>query len=73
MVLFPGGGEKEGLSFSFFHLCFMKSSISWGSRCHTQIGMIWKGFIYGVTICRSVGIEEAEEIVQWPRDCKQSC
>ena len=28
--------------------------------------MIWKGFIYGMTICRSVGIE-AEEIVQWPR------
>lgn len=29
--------------------------------------MIWKGFIYGVTICRSVGIEEAEELLQWPR------
>lgn len=67
MVLFSGGGENEALPFSFFHLCFIESSISWGSRCHTQIGMTWKGFIYGVPICRHVGIEEAEEIVQWPR------
>lgn len=66
VILFSGGGEKKALSFSFPPLFCRELYQSEKQMSHSNSDDLERVY-FRVTVCRNVGIEEAEEIVQWPR------